>query len=167
MMAHQLPSPAAVALAAACIILYQYLLTSSCAVLRCVPCYAMFDFELRYAVFFRYTYMAPASLQPNWSAPLHLPSLWNLDVLLLGPGCPTPSHQHTQPPGSVSVQGSVQQHQLGSGDSVAAAVQAVTGAVSRGGRVLVPVIAGEGEAALQWYVWVSSGGLHDMYGSFQ
>lgn len=90
--------------------------------------------------------MAPATLQPNWSAPLHFPSLQNLGVLLLGPGCITPSHQHTQPPGNIAPQGSSQQQQLCADGSMATAVQAVAGAVSRGGSVLVPVIAGEGEA---------------------
>jgi hypothetical protein len=35
----------------------------------------------------RVTYLSPASLWPNYSAPLHTPSLQHLDVLLLGPGC--------------------------------------------------------------------------------
>lgn len=98
----------------------------------------------------RYTYMAPATLQPNWSAPLHQPSMLNLDVLLLGPGCITPPHPHTQPAGSLSRQGPAGWQELcAGGGGVAAAVQAVAGAVSRGGRVLVPVVAGEGEAALR------------------
>jgi hypothetical protein len=99
----------------------------------------------------RYTYLAAASLAPGPSAHLHTPSLHNLDVLLLAPGCIGPQHQH-QPQQQ-------QQQQLHPpapddilGDAgLAAAVNAAAAAVSRGGRVLVPVFPGEGKgrSALQ------------------
>jgi len=77
----------------------------------------------------RYTYLSAASLWPGPSAPLHSPSLFNLEALLVGPGSlsPTPC--------------------WGPADMLQLALAAAVGAVSRGGRVLVPVIAGEGERA--------------------
>lgn len=81
-----------------------------------------------YVLLLRYAYLSPASLWAGPSAPLRSPSLLNLDALLVGPGSlsPTPC--------------------WGPDDMLQLALAAAVGAVSRGGRVLVPVVAGEGES---------------------
>jgi hypothetical protein len=99
---------------------------------------------------YRYVYMSPASLQPGPSAPLHTLSLQQLQVLLLGPHSVT--HDSPGPhsithngkgPHSVT-HGPSQQQGLCPADMLALAVAAAAAAISRGGCVLVPVIAGEG-----------------------
>jgi hypothetical protein len=74
-------------------------------------------------LFCRITYLSPASLWHNHSAPLHSPSLQSLNALLLGPGCLCPDL-----PISPADQ------------LLPAAAAAAARAVLTGGRVLVPVL---------------------------